>query len=135
MTEDLLSRARQAEESAKTLLSIGDLNGSANRAYYAMFYAAHAALEHIGIEVASAKHGTLVRRFGEHLVKPGLMPRALGTSLNGMLELRQKGDYGSGQVVTRADAERGLVEAAAFLEAVESVLREPPPLTPRGRQA
>jgi uncharacterized protein (UPF0332 family) len=87
-----------------------------------MFYAAHAALEHRGVEIASSKHGTLVRRFGEHLVKTGVLPRALGTSLNATLELRQKADYGSGDVA-RADAERSLSEAEAFVAAVEGLSR------------
>jgi uncharacterized protein (UPF0332 family) len=43
--DDLLKRARQAAQSARTLLESGDPNGAVNRAYYAMFYAAHAALE------------------------------------------------------------------------------------------
>jgi uncharacterized protein (UPF0332 family) len=118
MTAGFLNRARQATQSARTLLSSGDLNGAVNRAYYAMFYAAHAALEHRGVEIASAKHGTLVGRFGEHLVKTGILPRALGTSLNAMLELRSKADYGSGEVVP-ADAERSLSEAEAFVAAIE----------------
>jgi uncharacterized protein (UPF0332 family) len=122
MTEDLLNRARQAAQSARTLLASGDLNGAVNRAYYAMFYAAHAALEHRGVEIASSKHGTLVRRFGEHLVKTGILPRALGTSLNAMLELRQKADYGSGEVA-RADAERSLSDAEAFVAAIEGLRR------------
>lgn len=123
MTEDLLNRARQAAQSARTLLASDDLNGAVNRAYYAMFYAAHAALEHRGVEIASSKHGTLVRRFGDHLVKTGVLPRALGTSLNAMLELRQKADYGSGEVA-RADAERSLSEAEAFVVAVERLSRD-----------
>lgn len=53
MIEDLLGRARRAAQSARILLSAGDLNGAVNRAYYAMFYAAHAALEHQGVEIAS----------------------------------------------------------------------------------
>lgn len=122
MTDDLLNRARQAAQSARTLLASGDLNGAVNRAYYAMFYAAHAALEHRGVETASSKHGTLVRRFGEHLVKTGILPRALGTSLNAVLELRQKADYGSGEVA-RVDAERSLREAEAFVAAVEGLSR------------
>jgi uncharacterized protein (UPF0332 family) len=60
MTDDLLNRARQAAQSARTLLESGDPNGAVNRAYYAMFHAAHAALEHRGIEIASSKHGILV---------------------------------------------------------------------------
>lgn len=88
-----------------------------------MFYAAHAALEHRGVEIASSKHGTLVRRFGEHLVKTGVLPRALGTSLNAMLELRQKADYGSGEGAL-ADAERSLSEAEAFVAAIERLSRD-----------
>jgi uncharacterized protein (UPF0332 family) len=122
MTDDLLNRARQAAQSARTLLESGDPNGAVNRAYYAMFHAAHAALEHRGIEIASSKHGILVARFGEHLVKTGLLPRALGTSLNRTLELRQKADYGSGEV-PRADAERSLSEAEAFVTAVTRMCR------------
>jgi uncharacterized protein (UPF0332 family) len=122
MTDDLLDRARQAAQSARTLLESGDPNGAVNRAYYAMFYAAHAALEHRGIEVASSKHGILVGRFGEHFVKTGILPRALGTSLNRTLEMRQKADYGSGDV-SHANAERSLREAEAFVAAVEPLCR------------
>jgi uncharacterized protein (UPF0332 family) len=122
MTEDLLLRARQAVQSAKTLLSTGDRNGAVNRAYYAMFYAAHAALAHREVEAASSKHGILVARFGEHLVKTRLLPRSLGTSLNQMLELRQKADYG-GTAVTAVDAELGLRQAEAFVTAVERLIR------------
>jgi uncharacterized protein (UPF0332 family)/predicted nucleotidyltransferase len=121
MTEDLLRRARQAVRSARTLLSAGDLNGTVNRAYYAMFYAAHAALAHKGIEAVSSKHGNVVGRFGEHLVKTRLLPRSLGTSLNQMLELRRKADYGSG--VAPVDAKRGLSQAETFVEAVERLVR------------
>jgi uncharacterized protein (UPF0332 family) len=93
-----------------------------NRAYYAMFYAAQAALEHRGIEVTSSKHGTLVRRFGEHLVKPGVLPGALGSSLNDVLELRHKADY-STVAVPSVEAERAATEAEAFVEAVERLIR------------
>jgi uncharacterized protein len=122
MTEDLLLRARQAVRSAKTLLSIGDLNGAVNRGYYAMFYAAQAALAHRGVEAASSKHGVVVGRFGQHLVKTRLLRRSLGTSLNQMLELRQKADYG-GTGVTQVDAEPGLSQAEAFVAAVERLIR------------
>lgn len=122
MTEDLLSQARRAALSARTLLTSGDPDGAVNRAYYAMFYAAQAALEHVGIEVTSSKHGTLVRRFGQHLIKPGLLPRSLGASLKEMLELRHKADY-STQDVPSIDAERAATEAETFVEAVEVLVR------------
>jgi uncharacterized protein len=122
MTEDLLLRARQAVQSARTLLSTGDFNGAVNRAYYGMFYAAQAALAHRGVEVTTSKHGTVVGRFGQHLVKRRLLPRSLGTSLNQMLELRQKADYG-GTGVASLDAERGLSQAESFVAAVERLIR------------
>jgi hypothetical protein len=74
------------------------------------------------IEVTSAKHGMFVRRFGEHLIKTRLLPRALGTSLNGMPELRRKADYGGAELAL-ADAERASSEAEAFVEAVERMIR------------
>ena len=40
----LLANAVRAAASAKVLLDIGDTNGACNRAYYAMFDAARAAL-------------------------------------------------------------------------------------------
>lgn len=42
--QDLLAKAIQAAASAKTLLDDGDNDGACNRAYYAMFDAARAAL-------------------------------------------------------------------------------------------
>ena len=122
MADKLLNQARQAARSARTLLSSGDPDGAVNRAYYAMFYAAQAALEHRGIEVTSSKHGALVRQFGEHLVKPGVLPSALGSSLSEMLELRHKADYSSAGVPP-AEAARAATEAETFVEAVERLVR------------
>jgi uncharacterized protein (UPF0332 family) len=122
MTDNLLGRARQAAQSARTLLESGDPNGAVDRAHYAMFHAAHAALEHRGIEIASAKHGILVARFGEHPGEDWRSATALGTSLNRTLELRQKADYGSGDG-SYANAERSLREAEAFVAAVTRLCR------------
>ncbi len=42
--EDLMAKARQAAVSARVLLDTVDADGACNRAYYAMFDAARAAL-------------------------------------------------------------------------------------------
>jgi uncharacterized protein (UPF0332 family) len=49
--DEWMARARRSKESAHLLLDSGDLVGAVNRAYYAMFYAAHAGLAHAGTEV------------------------------------------------------------------------------------
>ena len=51
-----------------------------------------------------------------------LLPRTLGTSLNAMLELRQRADYSSAEVAL-VDVERSLTEAEAFIAAVERLIR------------
>ena len=60
---DLMSKARRALESARFLLSAADPDGACNRAYYAMFDAARAALlvSAAGVPAEVAKtHGGLI---------------------------------------------------------------------------
>ena len=117
-------RARQAVQSARILLSAGDLNGAVNRAYYAMFYAAHAALAHQGIEVAllakAWNFGRSVRRaFGQDqplAAHPRYIPERR------YLSCVTRADYSSAEV-TLVDAERSLTEAEAFIAAVERLIR------------
>ena len=88
-----LAKAHRSRKSAQLLNDAGDLVGAVNRAYYGMFYAAHAALAYLGVKAPSAKHGTLVSRFGQHLVRTGRVPDHFGRWLNQALELRSVGDY------------------------------------------
>ena len=64
---DLIAKAERACASAIALLKLGDVDGASNRAYYAMFDAARAAIH----------RGTL-SAFSEHFVKTGLVSRELG---------------------------------------------------------
>jgi uncharacterized protein (UPF0332 family) len=72
-----MAKAIQAAASAKVLLDTGDMDGACNRAYYAMFDAARAALLASGapIEADIARtHGGLISAFSLHLVKAGHVP-------------------------------------------------------------
>ncbi len=131
---DSLAKALRARESAQLLLEAGDPVGAVNRAYYSMFYAAHAALAHIGVQAPSGKHGTLVSRFGEHLVKAGRVPDHFGRWLNQALELRSTGDYGDDSPDPNETNEI-LARADALLTTVKDLLAAPPPVKPRGRRA
>lgn len=80
-----MAKASRAIASAKLLLDAGDVDGACNRAYYAMFDAAHAALLWAGAHVNPAEtktHRGLIAAFGEHLVKPALLTADLGKALN-----------------------------------------------------
>ena len=57
--QDLMAKALQAVASANVLLNAGDADGACNRAYYAMFDAARAALLASGHEVGRTHRGVL----------------------------------------------------------------------------
>jgi len=67
-----LAKALQAAASAELLLGAGDADGACNRAYYAMFDAARAALlasmAPVETEIARTHNG-LITAFRLHLVK------------------------------------------------------------------
>lgn len=77
----LMAKADRACSSARALLALGDVDGACNRAYYAMFDAARAAL------LASSSpfrpdigktHSGLINAFSEHLIKNGPVSEELG---------------------------------------------------------
>ena len=66
----LWAKAQAASQSAQVLLDRGDTDGGVNRAYYAVFGAARAALAAVRSSLAMSKrHGTIYRRFEKHLVQ------------------------------------------------------------------
>lgn len=89
--DDLLHKAFTALSSAKLLLDVGDSSGACNRAYYAMFDAARAALlaSKLSDDVLTIKtHSGLISNFSMKLVKPGLVEIELGKDLNKVEDLR-----------------------------------------------
>lgn len=122
---DLMEKASRAILSAKLLLDAGDLDGACNRAYYAMFDAARAALVWSGapFEPTVAKtHSGLISAFSLHLVKTARLPVALGKALNRAHEIRLVADY-SGDEVTADKAEWIIEQAVLFVETVRQKLQ------------
>ncbi len=112
-----LAKARRACESARALLDLDDVDGAANRAYYAMFDAAHAALLISGAPVReeiARTHGGLIGAFGEHLVKTGRIPKDMGRALNRAEEMRLIADY-KGESVEAHDATDMIEQAESFV--------------------
>lgn len=89
-------KANRALDSARLLLDAGDVDGACNRAYYAMFDAARAALMDSNAPVkptAAKTHSGLIAAFSLHLVKSGRIPVELGRALNKVAEIRLIADY------------------------------------------
>ena len=126
--QSLMTKARIACESARALLERQDSDGACNRAYYAMFDAARAALMATNAEIPlniGKTHSGVLTAFSQHLVKNGPVPRDIGRLLKQAEELRLVADY-SGDSITLDDA-RALVEKAeSFIDTLTSILNAPP---------
>lgn len=118
----LMAKAGQAASSARLLLDAGDVDGACNRAYYAMFDAARAALMVSESPVSpdiSKTHAGLIAAFGLHLVKKGLVPHELGRLFNRAEEIRLVADY-RGDAVEYEDAQEMVEQAEHFVEAIRA---------------
>ena len=105
--QELFEKATRAASSAKLLLDTGDTDGACNRAYYAMFDAARAALlasgAPVGPEVAKT-HSGLITAFSLHLVKTGHVSVELGKALNKVEDLHLVADYKGDPIETEEAA-------------------------------
>ena len=93
---DLMLKAERAIQSAKLLIAAEDSDGACNRAYYAMFDAARAALMASGAPVApeiARTHSGLITAFSLHPVKTRRVELALGKALNKVEDMRLIADY------------------------------------------
>jgi uncharacterized protein (UPF0332 family) len=124
---ELMDKADRAAASATLLLDAGDFDGACNRAYYAMFDAARAALIGCGVpadQAVAKTHSGLIAAFGLHLVKTGRLPADLGKALNRASEVRLAADY-TGDVIDAAQARRVVEQAGAFIAAIRRELGRP----------
>jgi uncharacterized protein (UPF0332 family) len=130
---DYIAKAGRALEEARVLLDAGGFEGACNRAYYAMFDAAHAALLVAGVTVPDASpktHRSLIASFGLNLVKVGMIEPELGSALNKVERLRKLADY-TGETVTDEDARWAVDQAGALVDTVrERMLPDEPASRP-----
>jgi uncharacterized protein (UPF0332 family) len=121
----LMQKAARALDSARLLLDAGDTDGACNRAYYAMFDAARAALASEAEPEATRTHSGLIAAFGLRLIKTGRLPKELGRMLNRAEEVRLLADY-TGGAVEPQDARELLSQAEVFVRAVREYLERTP---------
>jgi uncharacterized protein (UPF0332 family) len=114
-------KARRLLSAARLMLKARDPDSACDRAYYAMFNAAHAVLFALGVEGLAAPiktHNGLVARFGQEVVVPGHLPAAYGSDLNRVQKYREVADY-SADSVEMDDAIWSVERAEAFVAAVK----------------
>jgi uncharacterized protein (UPF0332 family) len=122
-----MAKAQRALTSAQTLLDDQDTDGACNRAYYAMFDAARAALLAIAAPVPSeiAKtHSGLISAFSLHLIKTGKLPTELGKALNKVEGLRLVSDY-KGDSISLEDSQWAVAQATVFVQEIAKLIDSP----------
>jgi uncharacterized protein (UPF0332 family) len=115
-----LDKANRALSGAHTLLQTGDTEGACNRAYYAMFDAAHAALWAAGGRQNGAvikTHNGLVAAFGECMVKTGKISPEQGRAFANVLKTRLLADY-TAEIPSLEEAQETITRAEAFVQAM-----------------
>jgi len=121
---DLIAKAERACASAVALMTLGDVDGASNRAYYAMFDAARAAILSLAIpgrtDIGKTHRGTL-SAFSEHFVKTGIVSRELGVLLKHAETFRYVADYEGGSVDVK-DAQELVQQAQAFVTALRLIV-------------
>lgn len=119
-----LERAAESLASARLLLNSSFYDDAVSRAYYAMYYAAKAALESIGVETRS--HAGVINQFGLHFITKGQLDSQYGSMLTQAFQARHSSDYDV-QVNTRpVVAESVVANAEQFVAKIKELLGKMP---------
>jgi uncharacterized protein (UPF0332 family)/predicted nucleotidyltransferase len=107
---------------ARELASASHYNDAISRLYYAMFYAARAALLSIGVSIKS--HQGALSRFGRFFVKTGWVDARFEALLSRANEDRLRSDYKPKSRPVREDVEQALRDADAFIAKARELVEE-----------
>jgi uncharacterized protein (UPF0332 family) len=112
-----LERAEQSIQAARQMAAGGFDDFAASRAYYA----ATAVLLREDLELS--KHSAVIASIHQRFVKTGKLSKEQGKSLNWLFEVRNVGDYGGTEHMSRSQVEQAIQAAEEFLAAIKSLLR------------
>ncbi len=118
----LFNKSQKYLRSAAVLLELEDLDSCASRAYFAMFYAAQAALAADGARAPGRQ--SLRSTFQKRFVASGRLPERAGDSFEKAGDLYERGDYSTAGLA-QVEVEQCLQNAEAFVNTVERLVREP----------
>jgi uncharacterized protein (UPF0332 family) len=86
-----LDEAREALSDAELLLDAGRCRSAANRMYYAVFYAAVAAL--LTKQLEFSRHSGVIAFFDKEFIHTGILPKEYSRTLHRAFNERQQDDY------------------------------------------
>ncbi|HET6567016.1 MAG TPA: HEPN domain-containing protein [Rhodothermales bacterium] len=117
----LLEKAHRALADAQVLLERGSAEGATNRAYYAAFYVASAALRLVGEKPHT--HSGTISRFQARFVRTGHVPDPPAGVFPFAFMIRQRSDYEAFSQFDTAAAADLLRDVEAFVQATEALVK------------
>ena len=118
-----LTRAKDDLATAQDNLLHHHLRGAVNRAYYALFHTASAAL--LWHDIERAKHSGVQAAFGQFLVKPGKIEPEFGQIYTRIRKARETEDYDIMAVPLTVETAKQIVDDAnRFVTRVDSYLHQ-----------
>lgn len=118
----LMKRAEDSLSSAELLFKEGYNDFSISRAYYAMFYAAEAAL--LTRDLKFSSHKSVITLFGQYFVKSGIFPSELGRDLAKAFDERITGDYSFEPSITSEMVKNAIVRTENFIVNIKQHLKK-----------
>ena len=115
-------KARRTLQTAVINLDDDDPEAVTNRAYYAAFYAATAALLEVG--ETPRTHGGTLNRFYFHYVTTERIPKHIGITLGYAFKARQRADYEAFAIFDGMATADLIKDVTTFVDVVESLLIE-----------
>lgn len=111
-----LGKSEEALYDAETSFTNHRFSNSANRLYYALFYAVSALFVKDGIAIGT--HAGAKAKFGEHYIKTGIFPAEQGRIFSQMATLREKSDYNCFYQVTEEEMAEKLPKVKVLIEEI-----------------
>ncbi len=107
---------------AQALYEKGFYADAISRIYYAMYHAARAVLfiKHVD----PIKHSGVVKMFGLHYVKSGIVERTYSKSLAYIKELRENADYEANKEFDKAECLDALKQGKKFIKITEEIIKK-----------
>ena len=117
---ELIEKAKESLDAAKSLFEDGFYDFSVGRSYYAMFYTAEAVL--LTKNLSFSKHSAVIAAFGKEFVKPAILSKKLREYIVSAFDMRQLGDYGAPGSVSEERAQSLIEETKEFIETIKGYL-------------
>jgi len=109
-------------EDARLMYENNRYKNALNRAYYSIFHAIRAVNAIKGFD--SSKHSGVIAFFNQNFVKEELLPKELSKIITQASNNREKADYLDFYIASKEEAQKQIVRAEKFSEAIKQYLEK-----------